>query len=104
MINPKHALFEWLFDEKPQENADNALAKRSTFEILTIDDKFLQLKNYIEDLSELESCYQTTRPKANSPQDKSPRKSGQVAPNILDNSPQSKDNSPQIKDNSPQIK
>jgi hypothetical protein len=48
--------------------------------------------------------YQTTRPKANSPQDKSPRKSGQVAPNILDNSPQSKDNSPQIKDNSPQIK
>ncbi|KAH3847070.1 hypothetical protein DPMN_089383 [Dreissena polymorpha] len=48
--------------------------------------------------------YQTTRPKANSPQDKSPRKSGQVAPNILDNSSQSKDNSPKIKDNSPQIK
>jgi len=52
-------LFDWLFRDKTDTNSDGVRVVRSTglkFEVQTADDKFLQLKDVIENLSELDSC------------------------------------------------
>lgn len=52
------ALFEWLFGSDSEGKSSSQVVRTSgwKFEVQTADDKFLQLKDVIENLSELDSC------------------------------------------------
>ncbi|WAR15451.1 BMBL-like protein [Mya arenaria] len=59
LFSSSQALFDWIFGAKSERSSDGNLVMRSSglkFEVQTADDKFLQLKDVIENLSELDSC------------------------------------------------
>lgn len=61
ILSPSDAIFEWLFGQNAESDSesDSVRVIRSTglkFEVETSDAKFLQLKNAIEDLSDLDAC------------------------------------------------
>ena len=63
-IYQSQALFDWLFGGKSETNADGNLVVKGSglkFEVLTADEKFLQLKDVIESLSEQDSCNHVVR-------------------------------------------
>ncbi|XP_052760579.1 protein brambleberry-like [Mya arenaria] len=59
LFSSSQALFDWIFGAKSERSSDGNVVMRSSglkFEVQTADDKFLQLKDVIENLSELDSC------------------------------------------------
>ena len=55
-----HSLFEWLFGEKEADGSDErriVVASGLKFEVPTADDKFLELKDALDNLSQLNKCY-----------------------------------------------
>lgn len=51
------SLKDWLFGQETQTDVDSALSKNVKFEIVSTDEKFLQLANTLTEMSPLDSCY-----------------------------------------------
>ncbi|XP_045162493.2 protein brambleberry-like isoform X2 [Mercenaria mercenaria] len=58
--NPSEAFLDWLWGKISEDSFDNKIVRTTglKFEVQTTDDKFLQLKDVLENLSELDACNQ----------------------------------------------